>query len=71
MLREQTLKKVDHEYLQIASNKIKAECQAVLSTYQTEQGMLRKQRDDKFEERLQKVETSSERSQDEAVFLRD
>ena len=32
-LREATLKKVDHDYLQVASNKIKSECQALISTF--------------------------------------
>jgi hypothetical protein len=46
-LRDSLLKKVDHDYLQTASQKIKAECQSLISTYQTESTLLRKQRDDK------------------------
>lgn len=70
-LRETTLKKVDHDYLQIASNKIKAECQALMATYQTEQAVIRKQRDEKFDERLQKAETTSERAVDELYYMKD
>lgn len=33
LLREQTVKKVDHDYMQIAQNKAKAECQAMIATY--------------------------------------
>jgi hypothetical protein len=55
-IRDSMLKKVDHEYLQTASQKIKAECQSLISTYQTETNMFRKQRDDKFDERLTKTE---------------
>lgn len=71
LLREQSLKKVDHDYLQVAASKIKAECQALIATYQTEQGVVRKQRDEKVEERLSRVEAVSERTHDEGALLRD
>ena len=70
-LRDSLLKKVDHDYLQTASQKIKAECQSLISTYSTETTLLRKQRDDKHEERVQKLETISERYQDDLYFMKD
>lgn len=51
-MRDSLLKKVDHDYLQTASNKIKADCQALLATYQSEMAVIRKQRDEKLDDRL-------------------
>ena len=56
-IRDSMLKKVDHDYLQTASQKIKAECQSLISTYQTETTLIRKQRDDKLDDRITKTET--------------
>jgi cell division septum initiation protein DivIVA len=35
-MREQMVKKVDHDYMQTIANKVKSESQALLATYQTE-----------------------------------
>ena len=70
-MRESLVKKVDHDYLQTASNKIKAECQALMATYQSEMSVVRKQRDEKVDERLGKSEQGYERALDELYFLKE
>ena len=64
-LRESTLKKVDHDYLQIAVGKIKAESQALFATWQTENQLLNKSKFDKQEDRLTRSEQSLDKSLDE------
>jgi hypothetical protein len=43
----------------------------MVNSYQNEMAMTRKQKDDKFEERLGKSEMNSERALDEIFFIRD
>lgn len=43
----------------------------MIATYQSEQNVIKKQRDDKLEERLGKVECVGDRAQDEAAYLRE
>lgn len=56
-LREQLQKKVDHDYLVTTASKIKSECQTLISTYQTEFNLLRKQKDDSLFDRLALLST--------------
>lgn len=70
-LKDSIHKKVDHEYFQTVSNKLKTECQGMLTQFQTEHSFARKSKDDKVEERLQKAEMHSERALDEIFFVRD
>lgn len=46
-MKESLHKKVDHEYFQTVSNKIKADCQAMMTQYQNEMSYNRKHKDDK------------------------
>lgn len=57
--------------MQVASNKVRAECQALIATYQTEMTVLRKSREEKVDERLCRVETNAERAVDECHGVRD
>lgn len=47
------------------------ECQALMSTYQTEMSLLRKQRDEKLDERLSRTELNSDKALDELFCLKD
>lgn len=70
-LRDSVLKKVDQDYMTVATNKIRAECQALLATYQSEMAVLRKSREEKIDERICRVETNAERAVDECRIFRD
>jgi type IV pilus biogenesis protein CpaD/CtpE len=70
-LRESVLKKVDHDYLQVATSKNRAEFQAMLANYQTEMAVLRKSREEKIDERICRVESNAERAIDECRGFRD
>ena len=70
-MKESLIKKVDHEYFQTVSNKLKADCQALMTQYQNEMSYNRKHKDEKQEERVGKAEMNSERALDEIFFIRD
>lgn len=64
-------KKVDIEYMQNVTTKIKSECTAQISSFQTEMAYTKKVKDDKIEEKLTKTEMNGERALDEIFFIRD
>ena len=70
-IKDSLHKKIDNEYFQTVSNKIKSDCQSMLSTYQSEQSYARKHADEKQEERLAKSEMNAERALDELFFIRE
>ena len=65
------LKKVDHDYFQTVSNKIKTDVQTMMTSFQNEISYNRKHKDEKVDERLGKAEMNAERALDELFFIRD
>jgi hypothetical protein len=55
----------------VAASKIKSECQSLLAQWQQEFNILRKQREEKVDERLNQAEVASERAIEEGRANRD